>query len=429
MYNNLFDFFLFIYQNFSIKIYNYSSISTLSFAIYKKKYYTDFIKISNSSLYSDYIYNLLKDSYRGGKVEIYKPLVFNGLFLDINSAYSYSMLNLMPIGHPKVEKINILDSYKDANTFLLSGNFFGFIEADIYVPYNNYIPILGFKSLEKGAIIYPTGVFRSSFFSEELKYAINVNKIKVIKIYKIISYKKGYIFRKFVDFFYNFSEDKKNIAKLMLNSLYGRMGLSKKIDKVLKIKKSDLYLYQYIFDLTIISSLNNSNDYILVLVSSKFSDNIIDLIDKSFFSIIDKKKIKDIYNKKIIHQFNLFNALHVASSITSYSRIHIDFIKRSILHNNINLYYSDTDSVVCDSFSNFNGFLGYCIGDLKISYIIKYGFFLAPKSYFLSLTGGKVEIKFKGAPQKNIFKLKFNYFFFLFLTGYYSEHVYSIRFK
>ena len=110
--------------------------------------------------------------------------------------------------------------------------------------------------------IYPYGIFTISVFSEELKYAIKVNKIKILKIYDMVEYKKEKIFTNFVNDLYKYRHNSglayKHSVKILLNSLYGRMGLKKSIDKFILIDKSDLPYYNMIFSVKIFFIDDNS---------------------------------------------------------------------------------------------------------------------------------------------------------------------------
>ena len=128
-------------------------------------------------------------------VDVYKPHIKNGLYLDINSSYPNSMLKPMPIGEPMHIK---KEEFKKINL----DNFFGFLTLTINVKKTN-IPFIGIRDMKKKTIIYPYGTFTTSIFSEELKHAMKVNEIKIIKIHKMIEYNKDEIFENFVTIFFN----------------------------------------------------------------------------------------------------------------------------------------------------------------------------------------------------------------------------------
>jgi hypothetical protein len=79
-------------------------------------------------------------------------------------------------------------------------DFFGFLKVQVHVPIGTYIPFLGIR--DKNGLIYPTGTFNITVFSEELKCAMKYNT-KVLKIYKALKFEKEIIFADFVDNLYN----------------------------------------------------------------------------------------------------------------------------------------------------------------------------------------------------------------------------------
>jgi len=104
-------------------------------------------------------------------------------------------------------------------------------------PNNLNIPLLQnrLKIDNSRKTITPVGSWTGTYFSEELKKANQLNyKFEIIRGFL---FKKENIFKDFVKFFYAMKEkNEKNsayyiIAKLMLNSLYGRFGLNPKKEK------------------------------------------------------------------------------------------------------------------------------------------------------------------------------------------------------
>jgi len=270
-------------------------------------------------------------SYRGGIIDVYKPFGNNIYSYDINGSYSAAMMCPMPIGEPK------LKLYSD---FLLDG-FFGYLHVILYVN-NLYVPFIGLRNKDN-TNIYPYGCITTVIFSEELKYAMAVNNIKIIKIIKIIEFKKGIVFDKFVHKFYSLKEKSTNkvdkfIFKMILNSLYGRMGLKSKFDGVILAKEDEILEYEFLYDTSIISSFSGKT---LLQVSNKLSHNIIEE------SLLSKKAISLNYRLRKKTN-NTFSAIHIASAITSYGRINIDKIKRILLENKFRIFYSDTDSIFTD---------------------------------------------------------------------------------
>jgi hypothetical protein len=109
-----------------------------------------------------FIYNLLKEAYYGGLVDVYKTKVENGYYYDVNSLYPYSMMKDMPVGTPRLVSGNI-----DIN------NFFGFVHVNIKT--NNYIHIPLLPVHLGKRLINANGSWSGWYFSEEIKAALNTN--------------------------------------------------------------------------------------------------------------------------------------------------------------------------------------------------------------------------------------------------------------
>lgn len=123
------------------------------------------------------------------------------------------MLNDMPVGIPKLVEGSI-----DLDTF------FGLKNVKI-ISNDSHIPILPVRS--KRGLLTPLGTWTGWYFSEELKEAKKEGY--QIEIISGISFERGKIFNNYIEKFYemkvNFKGAKRNFAKLMLNSLYGIMGI------------------------------------------------------------------------------------------------------------------------------------------------------------------------------------------------------------
>ena len=90
-------------------------------------------------------------------------------------------------------------------------NFYGFLDVKVMVPENIKIPVLPIQPHkgEDGIKIYPTGISRNVYFSEELKLAV-AHGCKIVEIYKAYSYKSTYLFKKFVNTMYTLRLQQKN---------------------------------------------------------------------------------------------------------------------------------------------------------------------------------------------------------------------------
>lgn len=105
----------------------------------------------------------LRETYCGGIVDVYRPhLVGKGFYYDVNSLYPTAMCNSMPVGMPQLVNLTVKE--------FLDTDFYGFIEATVIAPLDEYIGLLPIKI--KGRLVCPGGRFIGLFFSEELRFAL-----------------------------------------------------------------------------------------------------------------------------------------------------------------------------------------------------------------------------------------------------------------
>src|SRR6266536_1306222 len=170
----------------------------------------------------------LRQAYCGGIVDVYRPhLIGNGYYYDVNSLYPTSMCRPLPVGMPKLVTIT-------PNSFE-EGYFFGYVEATVKAPpidtHAGYLGLLPFKY--QGRLICPGGTFTGFFFSEELRFALNNG-------YNLLSITQAYEFQRGENTFYELIQQLnnmkieaqsnnqptiRNLAKLLMNSMYGRFGM------------------------------------------------------------------------------------------------------------------------------------------------------------------------------------------------------------
>src|SRR5258708_4793896 len=182
------------------------------------------------------------------------------------------------------------------------------------------------------------------------------------------------------------------IYKLLLNSLYGRLGIKgnindlkiirdipqgPKITKVLETENSDI-LYQ-------------ANDLFLVKSEGPLDPEILNLIYK-------EKLYKDENNG--FHCKNpwkgISSSVQFSAAITAYARMHLNKFK------NIpgNEYLGgDTDSIIL-THPLLPKYVGSSLGLFKLEHIIVEGFYLQKKFYMLVTKDNKIIIKAKGISNK-----------------------------
>ena len=165
----------------------------------------------------------------------------------------------MPVKAVNYFEGNILDYVK---------NPFGIFKAEIITPKNINIPLLQrFHSLNNvKKTITPLGKWTGIYTSAELNKAIEIGyQIKIIDGYL---FEKKVIFKEFVDFFYTLKNKSKKgtpeylIAKLILNSAYGKLGMSPNLEHHKIINKNEL---NNIFILYTITNVIEIDDELMLI--------------------------------------------------------------------------------------------------------------------------------------------------------------------
>jgi len=184
----------------------------------------------------------------------------------MNSQYTAAMLNDMPIGEPTLSLETDLK------------RIFGFFYGEITAPDENVlqVPFIQHKDPIFRLNSCPRGKFKRLILSEEIKYAIKFgHKINIEYCYQ---FKRGKdLFSNFVKDHYNIKSStndpvQKATAKLILNSLYGRMGM-KEIDNIkVIVDKQEANKLDTNHNVSILSELDN-NKY-LVKYNGYIGDSI-----------------------------------------------------------------------------------------------------------------------------------------------------------
>jgi hypothetical protein len=198
-------------EKYNVDLVKPVSASSLSLLIFR----TVFMLGVNIPIMSHKLDNLIRNSYFGGSTDYYKHYGENLKHYDVNSLYPHAMKNPMPLNFLGV----FLPGQLDWN------NIFGFVECIIKTPKELKIPLLPFKDSD-GLTIHPLGIFKGTYFSEELKAVMKYGyEVEILKIYQ---FSKCDLFSEYVNHFFSIKRNSsgfaKAMAKLQLNSLYGIFG-------------------------------------------------------------------------------------------------------------------------------------------------------------------------------------------------------------
>nr|QWO71392.1 DNA polymerase [Arthromyces claviformis] len=411
-----------IFKLFRIDILKYPTLSSLAFAIFRSRFLKEEDRIP---LIHGEIYNFIKKSYTGGSVDVYKPtpviskeenpenksdskedkmnLIPNKTKkikrYDVNSLYPFTMKNFpMPTGCPIYFEGDILSIWNKhrAENILKSrtgdSNYqekkpFGIFEVNIETPLDIKIPLLQTKvKLKNGTTrtIAPIGNWTGQYFSDELYNAEKYGyKFTVIRGYL---FERGNIFTSYVDFLYEMKKYSEKgtpnyiISKLLLNSLYGRLGMSPIPENHLVISNKQANEFYSKYNITNVVDLKNGKELISFLDFDQQSQN----------NDIEHIDVENYKNKNI--------SVVVSSVVTASARIHMSQFKTN---NSYTLYYTDTDSIDIDGELD-SKFIGNELGQMKLEHTFNDAVFLSPKMYggitdsyeYLRIRGLKNPLKF-----------------------------------
>lgn len=157
---------------------------------------------------------------------------------------------------------------------------------------------------------------------------------------------------------------------MMLNSLYGRMGMKKEFSSTKIRNKNEInddvkynnwkYIYEY-----------ENTDYCLLKTGNLIDSKLIDIMELNQF-----KKGRYLIDNNLR---STISSVSIASAISAYARISISKFKNMIDNP---LIYSDTDSLVLSKELD-TSVIGSELGQLKLEHRIEKGIFISPKLYAL----------------------------------------------
>lgn len=295
---------------------------------------------------------LIRETYCGGRTEVFKPkLIYNegkivGFHYDVNSLYPYVCKeNYYPVGVPHhYSKVAII-RYK-WRMWLKYKNGLGFIKCKVFVP-EQHIPPLPSK---KGKLCFLTGYLTGFWTYPELEYAVKECGVQIIEFIEMIHFDKTFkIYENFITTLNSIKEQATNdgnialrtFAKLLMNTAYGWTAMRR--------------------ELTELDDIDNIEKYVE-------NDRLINA-DRELGCV---EVIADIRTESI--------QVQVASYVTSYARLEILKALKA-QHKKGEVYYCDTDSIVCDTEMSADMIDNVKLGYWGLESVLTRGLFLQPKVY------------------------------------------------
>jgi hypothetical protein len=323
--------------------------------------------------------------YYGGRSEVFirgrgtKQLFYH----DFNSMYP-SVMHDEP--YPDINSLHVVIGSEEKLS-----QYEGMSHVEIEIPKMRYPPL---PVREGGKTIYPYGIFDGWYTHAELRYAITLGA-HILKFHRMHYYTKTCSpFKRFIEDLYakrlQYKAEGNAImaeyTKLMMNSLYGKTGES--------------------------------------FVGKK---EVMNLTHFEADEVAQFNEIKNGYGFKTVDEEPKSHCVPIwAAHVTAYGRIKLHIMMNSVADSGHNVYYCDTDSVICDKEIENSKELGR----LKIEYILDDYIFIAPKFYaFIGRDGDKQLEKcvLKGYPPAR--KMDFTAFLEMIRTPWKKKYTTVVKFK
>lgn len=289
--------------------------------------------------------SIFREAYAGGRTEIFKPISDVPIKeYDINSLYPFVMATNEYPGKYLGPKSRLDDSD------------FGFANVTISVPKDTYYPVLWRKKIDGiEKFLFPTGTFRGLWPIPEIRHA-QANGAVIQRVHEThIFSNEGAIFRDYINTLYEIRKNTKDpvinvLTKLLMNSLYGRMGI--RLDRE-------------------------------TIEIDDFSEG-----SEPWREIRVGKRMVPF--AKLPSRYEGFSNVAIAAFVTAYARIenHAHLLKIGS-----SCHYTDTDSFWTPSIIE----TGAELGELKLTREEPYACFLLPKTYVAGNT-----VKMKGFDSKRV---------------------------
>lgn len=197
------------------------------------------------------------------------------------------------------------------------------------------------------------------------------------------------IFKEYIETMYNLRlkypkyDPMNDIAKKLMNSLYGRFGMRSALPTV------------EVFDMDVEKDRSRFQ-----VVQSTYGEFIQDLIVMDTYVVVVRQNHKNVNNSSNddCYHFSDVNVA-IAATITAAGRTYMSLFKNQ---EEFDLYYTDTDSIVINKPLSNPAFVGTALGQLKLEHELKEAVFLAPKVYAIKTISNQEIVKVKGVTKEAI---------------------------
>ncbi len=346
-------------------------------------------------------YDFTRLAYFGGKCEVYDlNTLENHIYLDRNSMFPAEMYSKdYPIGMPYFSKDRsriwriIKKTHKNSKLAI--------IRAKITPRKDNYFPLLPYRSGQK--VMFTNHTRTGNYTSEELHEAWK-DRAKIEPLKALIYPGKTKIFRNYIGKMYEFrkkfskeiDKGKKEMAKYLMNVLYGKFG-QKMVQRQMQ--------YKFFKNLEESAEFSIKKEKELKDKRSKLEKKI-DM--KPYVGIKKRPITKDEFRVEWMEKRESgkpFMITHLSVFTTAYARINLWKLQMRLQNEGILTKYCDTDSLVIPTKYVDKLPIGNELGQWKIEKEFKRIKILAPKAYIAELMDGKLFVKLKGLDRNAMKKI------------------------
>jgi DNA polymerase elongation subunit (family B) len=183
----------------------------------------------------------------------------------------------------------------------------------------------------------------------------------------------------------------RNIAKLLMNSMYGRFGMHTELIKNAFFKREEIEGLSRKYNILQEIPLGS-----LILTAYALKDPIIMAPNPLRRTYAARGKGNSKFLKSFLESVPGNTNVAIASAVTAYSRMIINEYKLIALNEKLQIYYSDTDSLVLNGPLPPEYLYSATLGKLKLEHTFREGIFVMPKVYYLELEDEGVITKCKG---------------------------------
>jgi DNA polymerase type B, organellar and viral len=328
------------------------------------------------------LHRWIRESYKGGRVEILEMEGTHLRYYDINSSYPTALLQPMPVGG-KIEEIGHA-TWEMAVSH--GGSFVGFVECEVFIPPSCSIPPLPVQ--RGGKLIFPAGKLSGIWDADELALLDHpLVQGKVLSVKRAVWFKADKLFEPMIRSLYRyrqrsktnpdgslspcecnatkapdcavcgFNEALSQLAKLIMNSFYGKFGMDPDREKIVLIDPD----------------VKDARARLPRGSKPAWSHHDPDAALESTVFYAPEKADADY----VVPQ--------VAAHTTSLGRIRLWMEMAGVLMQGGRLFYVDTDAVLMDGFMESSPDLGRMKDEYPGKLLRFRG--IQPKGYFIEIEG------------------------------------------